>query len=211
MAVWRHWFMLAAVYAVLLVGGWAAGQWLLGFLDSEISPISKNSVDMMIFTAAAVFIITSALPFVPGAEIGFGLILVFGGRIAILVYVSMVVALFLAFLVGRLVPLTSVARGFEFLGLRRAHALLNGLAPLNGEQRLAWLMEHAPRRLVPLVLHHRYLALVVLFNLPGNSIIGGGGGIALTAGLSGVFPISAFLAVTALAVAPVPLFFLLTS
>jgi hypothetical protein len=47
--------------------------------------------------------------------------------------------------------------------------------------------------------------MAVAVNTPGNSIIGGGGGIMIIAGLSGIFtPLSTFLTVI-LAVSPVPL------
>jgi hypothetical protein len=43
-----------------------------------------------------------------------------------------------------------------------------------------------------------------LINMPGNSLIGGGGGIAMAAGYSRAFSYPAFLACAAVAVAPVP-------
>ena len=51
----------------------------------------------------------------------------------------------------------------------------------------------------------RFLIFAVLFNLPGNVAIGGGGGVALLAGMSKVFSLPAYLLTVALAVAPVPL------
>jgi hypothetical protein len=51
----------------------------------------------------------------------------------------------------------------------------------------------------------RYVALALLINLPGSSLIGGGGGILLLAGLSGLFLPKATFLTLALAVAPVPL------
>ena len=63
--------------------------------------------------------------------------------------------------------------------------------------------------MVPVLLRHRYLALGVAFNLPGNTLLGGGGGIALAAGMSGLYPLLAYVAVVAIAVAPVPLLVLL--
>ena len=64
-------------------------------------------------------------------------------------------------------------------------------------------------RLTPFLLRHRYLAIALLLNLPGNALIGGGGGIALVSGMSGVFSFAGFVALTAVAVAPVPLLFFL--
>jgi hypothetical protein len=45
----------------------------------------------------------------------------------------------------------------------------------------------------------------VLINVPGNAVIGGGGGLAFAAGMSGVFSVPAFLLTVAIAVLPVPL------
>jgi len=45
----------------------------------------------------------------------------------------------------------------------------------------------------------------VALNIPGNYVIGGGGGIALIAGVSRVYSIPGFLLTILLAVAPVPL------
>ena len=61
-----------------------------------------------------------------------------------------------------------------------------------------------------MLVRHRYLTMIVLLNLPGNSLVGGGGGLALAAGMSGFFRFPMFFATLLVAVAPVPLFFLIT-
>jgi hypothetical protein len=73
------------------------------------------------------------------------------------------------------------------------------------EDRLTFLASKAPNRYVPFLLRHRYLALAVLVNLPGNIVIGGGGGIALVAGASRLYSLPRFVATIAIAVSPVPL------
>jgi hypothetical protein len=55
----------------------------------------------------------------------------------------------------------------------------------------------------------RWLALALLINMPGNTVIGGGGGIAMAVGYSRTFTYPAFLACAAVAVAPVPALVLL--
>jgi hypothetical protein len=65
--------------------------------------------------------------------------------------------------------------------------------------------------MVSKLVRHRYLALAFALNLPGNSLIGGGGGIALSAGMSGLYPMPAYLASVAVAVAPVPLLIALSA
>lgn len=55
----------------------------------------------------------------------------------------------------------------------------------------------------------RWLALALLINMPGNTVIGGGGGIAMAVGYSRTFTYPAFLTCAAVAVAPVPALVLL--
>jgi len=50
-----------------------------------------------------------------------------------------------------------------------------------------------------------HIAMALAVNMPGNSIIGGGGGIMIIAGLSGIFtPLPTFVTIV-IAVSPVPL------
>jgi hypothetical protein len=129
----------------------------------------------------------------------------FGAKVALLVYTAMVAALSLSFLAGRFVPASRLAALFGYLGLGKARDMALAMAPLAPQDRLGLLVERLPYRAVPILLRHRYLALVLLFNLPGNSVVGGGGGIAFTAGLSGLFSLPAYLTTVMVAVAPIPL------
>ena len=52
---------------------------------------------------------------------------------------------------------------------------------------------------------YRYLAIAVLFNTPGNYLIGGGGGISLACGITHRISWKWFLLTVVLAVSPVPL------
>lgn len=201
---------LLVIYGSLLVAGWFAGKWLLGLVTIDVAHESPERVRVFVVLATAAYIVASAVPFVPGLEIGIGLMVVFGAKMALLVYASLVVALTISFLVGRFVPAERVAAAFGHLGLNKARDLVLRLAPLDSEARIALLTSQAPRKVVPVLLRHRYAALVVLFNLPGNSVIGGGGGIAFTAGLSGLYTFSGFILALVIAAIPVPLFILIT-
>jgi hypothetical protein len=131
--------------------------------------------------------------------------MVFGAPVVPLVYAATLVALMLAFAVGRRVPPARVGQALARLRLHRAAGLVLQAAALPQEARLAMLLQAAPPRLVALALRQRYLALALVVNLPGNTVLGGGGGILMLAGLSGLFaPLPTFLTL-ALAVAPVPL------
>lgn len=207
---WR-WLILIAIYAGLVIGGWFAGDWLVQFSAFDLKPQNESMIHKMIMTATGTFIVASATPFVPGAEIGFGLILLLGAKIAALVYVAMVAALLLSYLVGRFVPPSFIAAIFGFLGLQKAQNLALRLAPLGPIERSDVLTAAAPRKFIRALLQHRYLTLFVLLNLPGNSVVGGGGGIAFTAGMSGLYPLPAYIATILAAVAPVPLTFVIAA
>jgi hypothetical protein len=196
-------------YIALMAGGLVLGNWLFSSFRAVASDSSLSSMLWVLIPVFVIYFIASALPFVPAAEIGFGLLVIFGGKIAPFVFITSALALITAFVFGRFVSIHRIARFLEYLGLERAPAYLRRLRKLSRKQRLALLLEDSPRRFGPLMLKYRYVAIVVLMNIPGNAIIGGGGGIALTAGLSGLFASPAFAISALLAVLPYPLFFFL--
>jgi hypothetical protein len=65
-----------------------------------------------------------------------------------------------------------------------------------------------PVRLVAWLAAHRYLALAIGLNLPGNVVGGGGGGIALLCGLSGQYSYRRYLPTVAVAISPLPMLLL---
>ena len=134
----------------------------------------------------------------------------FGPKIAPLVYGCTVFALVLSFLIGRLVPERRIACVFQMLKLHRTSNLLEQLAPLGTQERVEYILRGASSRIVPFLLRHRFLALMVALNVPGNALIGGGGGICLVAGFSRLFSLPAYVLAVGIAVAPVPLMFLVT-
>lgn len=205
----RIWLVIG--YAAIVTAGILAGPWLAGLVEFDLRPSNESEIHRMVLTATVVFIVASAVPFVPGAEIGLALLAVLGAGIAPLVYLSMVVALSLAYFTGRLVPARTTAAGLGALGLQRARALIVQLDALDPDARLKLLSDSMPRRFVPFLLRHRHLMLALAFNLPGNTLLGGGGGIALAAGLSRLYSTTGFLMTVVLAVAPVPLLFLVTT
>jgi hypothetical protein len=209
-AVSRHRLSLVLIYAGLLAAGWLAGKLLLDLVHINVAAESPDRVLAFVVLATAAFIVASAVPFVPGLEIGIGLMLIFGAKMAPLVYASLVAALTVSFLVGRFVAPERVAAAFGKVGLGRARELVLQLTPLDATERIDFLTARAPRRLVPLLLRYRYAALVVLFNLPGNSVIGGGGGIAFTAGISGLYTLPGYLAALVIAAIPIPLIILVS-
>lgn len=193
-----------SLIALLVLASWAT-HLVRDALDLEIRPGNEQMVHRAIMFGAVAYIGLLALPFVPGAEIGIAMLAAFGPGIAPLIYVATVLSMMLAFTIGRFLPIGVLERLLSFLRMRRAAALVARVAPLSREERLILLMEGQSTRAVRLGLRYRYVALALAVNTPGNSIIGGGGGIMMLAGLSGLFsPITTFLTI-ALAVSPVPL------
>jgi hypothetical protein len=174
-----------------------------------IMPSVEIQVHRTIMAGMLAYVVLLAMPFVPGAEIGLALLAAFGAAIAPLIYAATVMAMMLAYTVGRLLPAQTLARLLSFLRLRKAADLVSRAALLPAAERLSLLLDGAPPRTVGLALRHRYVALALVVNVPGNSLIGGGGGIMMLAGLSGIFaPVQTFLAIM-IAVSPVPLAILL--
>lgn len=146
-----------------------------------------------------------AIPFVPGIEIGISLLMLKGAEIAPMVYVATVAGLIIAFILGRVTPYRWIRSTLADLRMTRASALFERLEPMTYEERLTVLMERVPHRARPIIGGGRYLLLAALLNIPGNALIGGGGGIAFVAGFSRLYRPLVTFAVIALAVLPVPL------
>jgi len=199
---------LICLVLLIVVANIAVG-WVVDALHFEIRPSNEDMVHRMITICAVAYAVLIAVPFVPGVEIGLTLIGMFGPRIVFLVYVTTLGGLAIAFTAGRLIPLTGLIRLLRDLQFQRASRLLEIIEPMDGADRLAFMVSKAPNRLLPFLLRHRYFALAIVINLPGNIVIGGGGGIALMAGVSRLYSVPGFLATIVLAVAPVPLAILL--
>jgi hypothetical protein len=145
------------------------------------------------------------MPFVPDAEIGIAMLTAFAVAIAPQIYTATVLAMLLAYSLGRLIRVSVLEMLLSFRRMRRAAALISRAAPLAGEERLALLLEGAPPRVVVRALRHRYIDLALSVNVPGNAIIGGGGGIMMLAGMSGIFaPLPTAISIV-IAVAQVPI------
>ena len=211
MLKYRRLIILIMLYAALLWGGLIAGDWLPELLDRKHGSAGESATQVMVVITAVLFVIVSAIPFVPGAEIGLGLLMVMGVQVLFLVYFCMVLALNISYLFGRFVPARATIATFNFFGLKKASDLATQMAPLSKEERLIFLTEKAPRYIIPFLLRHRYLALVVILNIPGNTLVGGGGGIAFVAGLSGIYSFPTYIITILIAVAPVPLVFYFSS
>lgn len=195
---------IAALVSLVIAATWGAHM-VREALNLQVMPETEQQVHRAIMLGSLAYVALLAMPFVPGAEIGFAMLAAFGAAIAPLVYGATVVSMMLAYTVGRVLPITALERLLSFLRMRRAAALVARAAPLAQDARLAMLLDAAPPRVVALAVRHRYVALALSVNIPGNAVIGGGGGIMLLAGLSGIFSPGPTLIVVAFAVSPVPI------
>lgn len=202
-----HWQALAKVMllVLLIIAGNYLTHVITGLLDFEIRPSNEDAVHRSILIAATLYSVLLAIPFVPGAEIGIALMTMLGPPIALLVYACTVAGLTISYVIGRLVPIKMLIEFVLRLRLTRTANFLESLEPLDRDERLAVLVEKAPTRILPFLLQHRHIALAIALNIPGNFVIGGGGGIAIFAGISRLYSMPAFLLTVAVAVSPVPL------
>lgn len=188
----------------------AALAWSLHeFLDRSHAWLDSPGAPPVLMPAMAIgllalYTLLIALPFVPGVEIGLALLMAAGPGIAPWVYLATLLGLTLAFAAGSLIPSAPLQRILEDLRLFGPGRMLARLDPLDGEARLALLTTAAPGWLGRAA-RFRYLVLALLVNLPGNAVLGGGGGILFLAGFSRLFSPLPMIATLALAVAPVPL------
>lgn len=208
--VWRGAGVVAACIA-LGVGSHALGAWIEQSLGLK-APDVRALIDARMFAILLLlYVLLLALPFVPGAEVGVCLLMVFGAQAAIPVYGTTVAALILSFMVGRLVPQPRLLAGLRRVGLSRAAEVL--ASDISPTLRATGTTSHSrwTGAMLARVLKHRCIALGILFNTPGNSILGGGGGIALAVGASRLMTFRQFVVTILIAVAPVPAVILLAS
>jgi len=171
-------------------------------VESEMGATLRIGVLAFVLIAYALMI---AIPFMPGVEIGFSLILMSGAEFAPVVYLATVAGLIIAYSAGRCLPYAWLRRILLDLRLSGACRMLDVVGPLPAEERIALLRDRLPRGLGKLAVNYRYLLLAGLINLPGSAVIGGGGGISMVAGLTHLFRPRATVVTIVLAVLPLPL------
>ncbi len=201
--MWKIALQLTGLIA-LVIGATLLAHEVRGALDLQLEPSNEQMVHRTIMVGAVVYVALLAFPFVPGAEIGLALLTAFGAAIAPLIYVCTAAAMMLAYSVGRFVPLETLERLLRAFKLRKAAGMVARAAAVTPEARVELLLQGNSKRALGLALRYRYVALALALNTPGNSVIGGGGGIMMMAGISGMFSPLATTVVVLLAVSPVP-------
>jgi len=199
-------FIRLAIVLAVIIGLNLLGTWLGHQVNFQLFPRHDTVLHALVMIAVIVYILLMATPFMPGIEVGVALMLLLGYKSALLIYLSTLMALSISYVAGRYFPLKTVRRFLDWLYLHKASELVCQLEPLNQEARLSLLNDKAPKKLAPLLLKHRYLTIAVTLNLPGNALVGGGGGIGLIVGMSRIIPFHKYLLLLIVSVFPVPMF-----
>ena len=144
------------------------------------------------------------VPFVPSVEMGLLVMAVFGPMGAAAAWLATIAGLSMAYAAGSYMPTAWVRGWLERQGLYSADkgGAEEAVAAMLDGSRLS---SRIGGRLAGFLLRHRYLLFAALINTPGNSVLGGGGGIALVCGFSRLYRWRWFLLTTALASLPIPL------
>ena len=184
----------AFVFATLALLNWAQ-------MLASSNPNLMLGLTLLLF---ATYVLLMAVPFVPGIEIGLALMIFKGPEIVIWVYLATVLGLMISFMIGHLTKLSYLHKVFADIGWKRPCLLIEALQKYPRDERLNLFRSYMPKFLRPLLIEGRYLAIAVALNIPGNTLLGGGGGILLVAGLSRVFRPLWMLITLIVAVAPIP-------
>ena len=200
----KRYSRIAIVLAIILLLN-VAGAWLGQQVNFQLFPRHDSMLHAVLLIAVAIYVLLMATPFMPGIEVGLAVMLMLGSKSALLIYLCTLIALSISYTIGRFFPLRLVRRFLKWLYLDKASELISQLEPLGQQERLEFLNRKAPTRIAPFLLKHRFVTIAVVLNLPGNALIGGGGGIGLVVGMSRLIPFHKYFLVMAIAVLPVPL------
>lgn len=200
---------LSAIVALLILANMGI-SWLIDKLDIQIWPEYMEMVDRAVLVSVILYIGLMAIPFLPGIEIGLALMMMLGPKGVAVTYICTLLALTISFGLGRLFPTHLLVSLLRWLNLTRAATLLSGFDATPPEKRLALLAERAPTQTIPALLKRRYLLLALLLNVPGNALIGGGGGIGMMAGMSRLYSFPKYVFLIAVAILPGPILVILS-
>ena len=171
----RSLLRLCGIVVLAFAAHWAI-SWLHTRIDATSSESAKFMLSGVILLVLLVYAVLIALPFVPGIEIGLSLLALQGSEIAPLVYAFTVLGLSISFLVGRRVPLAYLQGVAGDLGLTRLQSFLQDTDAKDPEVRLQGFRNRLPGFLRPVLTDGRYILMALALNVPGNFLIGGGGG-----------------------------------
>jgi len=203
----RQYFRVFFIVALVIILAFWMDYWLRGEMG-----IAKKFAEFagyqwgpgVLIGGVIFYVLLLSLPFVPGVELGVLLMCVFGKQGIVFAYFATIAGLSLAFFMGRKLPLRWVESSLEKLGF--AHATEHHFDDIDGMlENISLKKRFCHNRLFSYIAKYRYPAIGIFFNMPGNYLIGGGGGIALACGISRNISWKWFLLTVVVAVSPVPL------
>ncbi|WP_438463626.1 hypothetical protein [Marinomonas sp. PE14-40] len=125
--------------------------------ESITNLMLKVRENQIIFSAILIlYIILLAIPYIPSAEIALCLLIVLGNESSSIIYFSTIIGLMIPFLIGR------------YFSERKDKKIENFFIHSK-------ILTHIGR-------FNPVVTLALLINMPGNTLLGGGGGIAMTFG-----------------------------
>jgi len=137
----------------------------------------------IIVVTAAVYALALAVPFLPAVELGWMVMAALGTPGILAIWGATPLGLLIAFLLGQNLRDWPLLQHLQ----QRMDEVFQSATDNSLRSRL---LRFAERYIAA----HPYWVLVILVNLPGNWMIGGGGGIGLLAGASGLYhPLRFFL------------------
>ncbi len=200
-------FRLLVLLAILLTIGFWLDYWIrgeLGIAEKFLTYARGEWGREVLIGGVIIYSLLLSLPFVPGVELGILLMCAFGKEGVVFVYLATVVGLSLAFLFGRLIPQSWVDIWLARLGDSQSCSDQSDEIEQMAECISAG-RKHFPSWLKYILAKYRYLTVAVLVNLPGNYLLGGGGGISIACGASRRVSWKGFLVTIVLAVSPIPI------
>lgn len=198
--------LLLAGFMLLLC---AIGVWSNQILHHQLWPADSSQNHLFIGALVLIYTICMLLPFMPAIELGLILLAMLDIQGVLMLYLLTVFALSISYTMGRLIPVQVLKRLFLFLHFRKAADLLCASGECDEKQQIDRFLEHAPKRIIPFLLRHRYCVFGVAVNTPGNMLLGGAGGIAMMSGISRLFSFKTFVLSVLISVSPLPVLVIL--
>ena len=185
---YRRWAQSARViffFAVLT----AALYFLFGGNEHLVQSIERSTIPswFWLLLCCVVYAVVLMTPFAPGMELGILIMAMFGTVGIIAAWLTTVFALTLAFIISGV--------GQSFLWVQRLLFISQRQRSL--PRAVSWVRSRLAK--------HPYLSIAILLNLPGNMILGGGGGIAIISGATGTVKLYRFFVTVLLASSLFPL------
>ena len=196
--------LATAIWVSLIVLGHYLAGLEAGAIRDTLTALREGLGMGALVASALMLAVLLGLPFVPSVEMGLLMMTVFGREGAVAAWLATIAGLSLAHAAGRYMPADQVHHWLDRHGLLPARGDPDKSPMADMLERLH-LSERRSHRVASFLLRHRYVFFAALINMPGNSVLGGGGGIALVSGFARLYRWPWFLLTAALASTPIPL------